>query len=783
MEIKHKRIANPMDRIFGEGFNFPLLISTIRKSIVWIALFLLVAVVIAFIYLRYTPTAYEASSKIIYKEAETTKALDFVGQQARHDAFSDVEVIRSSAILHRALAMLPLEISYFSKGKFMNTELYASTPFLASVQVKQSEIYDKPIYISLKDNQHFLLFDEEGKPLLPGLLDYDKTYELAACNLSISLADSRQHIDSRELFFVINNNETLINNLRKNLSISVVNSRSQILSIQVRDNVASKASDWVNAIAEVFVKYDRERQMESADHVLEFIDSQMDTLMTDLLVSEREIRLYKQDNKIVSPETEQTFLQGQLDVLDEKMLDLENDLRTVKWLEDYIKDGHSLSAIPFSTLGNFSDFSGAITQIIDLENQKNELLIGLTPNHLRVKFINDQIEKTKSDLLLAVINAKQKINQEYQRFKSQYSQYEFTYLNLPEKQAEILRLTRLYDLKQKYYLQFKEKSLEYEIIKAGIVSKYSILERATNGYQVAPRRRFIQLIALFIGLVFGIGLVVLRYLMQNKILSLRDLEDNTDIPILGIVPHLKRKMPQARPVVFNNPKSIVAESFRSIRTNLEFLHAGKNQKTIAITSTISGEGKTFAAVNLACVLQMAGNRVVLIDLDLRKPKIHQAFDFDNSQGMTTLLIGRQSWQDSIRKTKHEGLDVITAGPVPPNPAELLLSNRFREMLQELTEMYDKIVIDTAPIALVTDAMQLMQLIDYPVFVYRAEYSERDFLNLPNRWFEEKRIQHLSIILNDVKLGSRGYGPYGRGYGYGYGYYSDDHQKNKKWWRK
>jgi len=781
VENNRKRINNSLEKIFGEGFNFPLLINTVRKSIIWVIIFLIIAFIVALVYLRYTPLTFEASAKIIYKETETTKALDFVGQQARHDAYSDVEVIRSSAILHRALNKLPLEVSYFSKGKFMNTELYSSTPFLVNVHVNNPAVYDKPVYVSLKNNQQYQLLDEEGNAMQPGMLNYDVNYELPGYSISLSLTNPKQHIDQRDLFFVINNEETLINKLRRNLNISVVSSRSQILSITVRDNVASKAADWANAITKVFVQYDRERQMESANHVLSFINSQMDTLMVDLLGSERKIRRYKQDNKIVNPETEQSFLQGQLDVLDEKMLDIENDLRSIKWLEDYIKGGHSLSAIPFSTLGNFSDFSTAISQIVDLENQKQELLIGLTPNHLRVKFLNDQIDQTKKDLLLAVANAKENINKEYQRIKYQYSQYEHNYLNLPEKQAEILRLTRLYDLKQKYYLQFKEKSLEYEIIKAGIVSKYSILEGASGAYMIAPRRRFIQLIALFIALVFGAALIVIRYLMQNKILSLRDLEDNTDIPILGIVPHLKRKMPLSKPVVFDNPKAVVAESFRSIRTNLEFLHAGKNQKTIAITSTIAGEGKTFVAVNLASVLQMAGNKVILLDLDLRKPKIHQAFGFDNNLGMTTILIGRQHWQDGIRKTEHEGLDVITAGPVPPNPAELLLSDNFKEVLQNLTDTYDKVVIDTPPVALVTDAMQLMQTIDYPVFVYRAEYSERDFLNLPNRWYEDKRIEHLSIILNDMKLRKRAYGGYAQAYGYGY--FSEDQPKNKLWRKK
>jgi len=788
---KSRYISDPLSRLFGEGFNLPLLLYVLRKSLVWMALFLLMAVAAVWIYLRYTAPAYEATARVMYKPPEATQALSLdVTDIHRYDAFSDVQVIRSPLILKRALKKVPLAVSYFTKGKFMNTELYTNTPFVVDARVNDSSAFNQPFHVQFHKDNTYSIHYANGTKLLPGPCYPDSLYHTALFDFRLSLSRPglpASSLAKREMFFVLNQSAALISRLQQEVHVSVASSRSQILSITVRDHVPAKARDLANAIAQVFIQYDRERQMQSANNVLDFINRQLDTLTADLIAGENALKDFKQAERLISPETEQGFLQTQLNTLDEKILELENKKRSIQWFEDYIASGKSLTALSANVLGNYTDFSVPVQNLVDLEQEKRELLVGLTENHIRIQFLNKQIEAARQDLLSAIANARQTTENELQRLNQRYRDLEKEYYNLPEKEAELLRLSRITDLKQKYYLQFKEKQLEYEVIKAGIVSNFTLLEPASVGLLVAPRRRVIQLSGILLGLLLGIALVALRYMLQNKILSLSDLESLTDIPVLGIVPRYRQKMENPTLLVFSHPKSIMAESFRSIRANLEFLHSGSGKQSIAVTSTTSGEGKTFIALNLAGVLNIAGKKVILLDLDMRRPRIHLAMETENKTGMSTLLIGKHGLEDCVRHSPHEGLNYITAGPIPPNPAELLLSRSFQELLETLKEQYDYIVMDTPPVALVTDALQLMRLIDYPIYVLRSEYSNRDFLNLPNKWYDEKRIPNLSLVLNDVKLSRTRYGHYGYGggygYGYGYGYYADDHKARKKGWRR
>ena len=280
-------------------------------------------------------------------------------------------------------------------------------------------------------------------------------------------------------------------------------------------------------------------------------------------------------------------------------------------------------------------------------------------------------------------------------------------------------------------------------------------------------------------------LIFLRYLAHNEINSLNEITKytNASISILGIVPRCKQDIPVSQLLVDKSPKSLIAEAFRSIRTNLQFISNEPGPKIIALTSTISGEGKTFIAINLAGIIAFSGKKVVILDLDMRKPKIHIGFSAENSKGMSTLLIGKDTLENTIQHSSLENLDIITAGPVPPNPSELIISKKMDDLLEHLKTIYDVIVIDNPPVGLVSDGIAMIQKADYPIYIFRADYSKRNFIQNVDRLFNEANIARLSVLLNGVDVDRKNYGyNYGYGYGYGYGtsygYYDDDHQSNK-----
>jgi len=293
------------------------------------------------------------------------------------------------------------------------------------------------------------------------------------------------------------------------------------------------------------------------------------------------------------------------------------------------------------------------------------------------------------------------------------------------------------------------------------------------------------------GVLVSLIIIVIKYLFHNNITSLHDIskQSNASIGILGMVPKYKKEIPISQLLVDKSPKSLIAESFRTIRTNLQFVDNSPGSKTIAVTSTISGEGKTFVVINLAGIISFSNKKVIVLDLDMRKPKIHLGFGVDNIRGMSTLLIGKDKISDCIQHSNLSSLDFITAGPIPPNPSELIIGGMMDELLEQLKQIYDIILIDTPPVGLVTDGISIIQKADYPIYVFRADFSKKQFVQNVDRLINEHKFNRVSVVLNGVDIDRNKYGyDYGYGYGYGYsygygyggyGYYEELKPKNKK----
>lgn len=289
--------------------------------------------------------------------------------------------------------------------------------------------------------------------------------------------------------------------------------------------------------------------------------------------------------------------------------------------------------------------------------------------------------------------------------------------------------------------------------------------------------------ALAIAFLCSILLVLISYMAHNEITSVAEIVKHvrTSVSVLGVIPRYKKDIPVSQLLVDKNPKSLIAEAFRSIRTNLQFISNDSGAKVVALTSTVSGEGKTFIAINLAGIIAYSGKKVIVLDLDMRKPKIHVGFNVENVKGMSTMLIGKDTIDDCIRHSGLENLHFITAGPIPPNPSELIISRKMDEILSYLKTKYEIVIIDNPPVGLVTDGVSVIQKADYPIYIFRANYSRKNFIENIERLFAESKIQKLAIVLNGVDNQYHGYGSYsnGYGYGYGYGYYDDTPVKKKK----
>jgi capsular exopolysaccharide synthesis family protein len=420
-----------------------------------------------------------------------------------------------------------------------------------------------------------------------------------------------------------------------------------------------------------------------------------------------------------------------------------------------------------------------ITQSIQkLLREKEDLLYAVTPSSENIKQVNYQIENQKRLLLETLDAVRMKYRTKYKSLLERTSDYKSRMVKSPEDEVEFSRLNRLYSISEKYYTLLLEKKTEFSISKAGYVSKNIILEKATGlGTLVSPNRKNALLIAFLAALLLSLALVFIRYLFHDKIYSLNDIArySTGNVGLLGVIPKYENDIPVSQLIVDKNPKALISEAFRTLRTNLGFLDSRPGTKVVSITSTISGEGKTFVAINIAGVLAFTGKNVVIIDLDMRKPKIHKGFGVSNNIGMSTILTGNTPIEDCFMNSPMDNLKFITAGPSPPNPSELILSAKLDEILEYLKTKFDYIVIDNAPVGLVTDGIATIQRADYPIYVFRAGYSRKMFTQILDRLKNESNVKNLSVVLNDVDVSRRIYSynyGYGYGYGYGTGYYTD-----------
>jgi len=350
---------------------------------------------------------------------------------------------------------------------------------------------------------------------------------------------------------------------------------------------------------------------------------------------------------------------------------------------------------------------------------------------------------------------------------------------------------RIYKVNEGFYNQLVEKKAQYMIARAGHVSQNLILQKAdVPDAPIYPIRSRILVIFFAIGVLIISVITAVKYLLHNEITTMSDVSKYTDAPIVGVIPNTRRAAKSdKRLLVENKANSIFTESFRTFRSNLEFLSTSKTSKVITVSSTISGEGKTFVALNLGGVLSFSGKKVLIIDMDLRRPKVHVNFKAENERGMSTLLIDRNTVDECVQHTEFPNYDFITAGPIPPNPSELATSDNFDRILEELKRRYDFIIIDTPPIGIVSDAIYSFQRSDYPIYVTRINYSKRNFIYNLNYIMDDKGIRNISIVLNGIELKTSGYGyskgsqtygySYGYTYGYSYGYYGNSKDEDLK----
>lgn len=799
-ELYKERITN-----FSQEFELGLFLYIGRKSLPWILGILLLAGIGSYLYLRYTIPIYESSVLLQLGEEDRAKQLLNVNNVYEEDEklSADLEVLRSNFLLKRALKRLPLRVRYFAEGNFLTNEHYVRSPYRVRIlSISDSSLIGEKIGIEAREDDKVQLSYSTPEGEFEQSFSTRKPVETPHFRIRFRKFEGEKLLENQgesDHFFSFTSNAGLAEDLQNNLNVEVSNSQAKTIKISYRGPNKVMTRDVAMAMAREYIDYDLERKKKSSKKTLEFIETQLDTVRESLQSSEIRLQRFKKEHEIREGEEISDVHTQRLAELEDKVVGLElkeNMLEEVRKAMDQDVDqlevDRLIPMISGSELSNTS-LTRMVRSLQDLLVEREESRFQMTEKNAGIASIEHQIRIQKRMVKESVGSILEKTRDRRKKLEEKIRDYEERYFDLPEQKIEFARLQRVFKINEKYYTLLLEKKTEHSISQAGFVPQNEILEKAKVPKRpLRPRPRLTVVTFLLFGLVISFLLVVLRYLLHDQITSLNEITRMTQasVGILGIIPRYKKPVPQNQLLVDQNPKSLIAESFRGVRSNLQFMSEEEGSSLAGVTSTVSGEGKTFFAINLAGIYALMGKKVLLLDLDMRKPKIHEGFGLSNEKGMSTVLIGRDQVEEALHESQLDKLHVLPAGPAPPNPSELILSERMDEVLEQLGKEYDLIVVDTPPVGLVTDGLEIIKRADLPIYLFRAEFSKKRFVQNVDRLINENGIRKLSVVLNgvDPERGVYGY-DYGYGYGYGYAYgygddyYNEDKGRRRSWFKR
>ena len=776
---------------FNTELDIILLLQIFKKNLLLFVAIILACVVVSFLYLRYTVPLYQSQLVLQVGSKNTAdQVLKVDNFQEDDDVAKDVELLKSKFLLKRALAKLPLEVSYYNKGKFLTFELYRNSPLEVSFDVKDSSIIGLPFYVELTGNNKFKLYENE---LFLGEFSNNQEIKLSKVDFKIfidgyeEVKASQSNIKGTSLYFTINDIENLTNNYISRLNVYPLNPSAKTISLSFQDNNAVKTADILTALANEYIVYDIEERSRSSKKVIEFLDDQLDKYYNKVKLSENSIEEFQKTNKLSDIDKFSSLYVDRVNKLENDLIDFDlqkNVLTEINnSLKGKIKDINVYNLLPILSGTEYeARITALITDLQGLLVQRQKILTESTKESETLKLHDQQIEIQKEVLFKSISSLVEKLEYRRKEIVRKIDEIQNKYLNVPAKELQYARLQRVLSIDEKFFTLIMERRTEYSISEAGFVPQHTILDKAfVPSLPFSPNKKIIITTGVLLGIVISLIILILRYVLKNTITSIDEITKhaNSAVSILGSIPIYNREIPVSQLVINKDPKSIISESFRSIRTNLQFISSAEGKKVMAITSTISGEGKTFCTLNLGGIIAMSGKKVIILDLDMRKPKIHIGFGVKNDKGMSTILIDKDEIKSCIHHSELENLDFITSGPIPPNPSELIISGKLDEVVEDLKKDYDLVILDNPPIGLVSDAMEMLKKVDYPIYIFKCEYSRKNFINNLNKLIIENGIKNLSVILNGVDFSNKYYS-YGYNYNYSYGnkdgYYYDDTKK-------
>lgn len=750
----------------------------------WIAGSLFIALGTAYVVNRYVQRVYKVQSTMLIKEEQTSSVVANMDQIFAGDIYNpypnlndEVAILTSYTLNKRVIEELPEHhIAYLPVARhgIPWQRTYKNSPFIlrklentqpsgkvATIRITGPDSYRVEVRSERKSKGSGEIEDHEFK--------IGEPYTFNGFNFVLVLRDSTKPLNAGQRWHVwFESTDALVSRYRASLTVEPVEDYARVFTLSFDGYSPRQGADYLNALMEMYILQGKEWKSRAADSTISFIETQLNLISDSLSKAESSMENFRLNNRFVDLTLEGKLVLERLEKYEGEKNQIEMQIQYFGYLLDYINSREESEGIVSPSVIGVTD--PVLVRLVDefyaLRQLKKQMTFTVNENQPQVQLIDQRLEEAGLALQENVNSAITQLRLSVSNVNQRISDVEKELSRLPGTERKLITIQRKFDLNNSVYTYLLERRAEAGIAKASQITDNRIIDKAVwqNSAMVKPKEMKNYLTALLLGLLIPMALIVIFDLINNKIIGKHDIERLTHAPIIGYISHSDYHVEDP---VAQKPGSTLAESFRAVRTSLSFYTGQTKCPVIVISSPISGEGKTFVSVNLATIISMMNKKVLIIGLDLRKPRVHAILKAGNGHGMSEYLSGAAEFEEVIVSTEIENLWFAPSGPVPPNPAELIGSVRMVEFLARARGEYDTIIIDTPPVGIVTDALLLSQQANVNLFVVRQRYTTRGSVQLLDEIYRKGEMTNVAIVVNDIS--TTGYYGYGLRYGYSLGY--------------
>ncbi len=742
-------------------------------------LLLLISISAAWLYLRYKLPVYHSTATLLIKDdknnspgTDLLQAFDMFG--SKKNVENEVEVLQSKTLMQEVVKNLNLYAPVYVNGRILRQSAYLISPIVIEAKDPDALGFSEKIFFKYINTTNSVNIENKNYPLNQwvitpfGILQFipNKYYK-----------PNLKEIKEGDFYFSLLSVKNAANLIFAQMKIASSSKESTVIDLSIEGEISQKGEDILNELLKVYNLAAILDKNVLAANTLKFVSERLKYVTNELDSVERSLQDFRARNKITDISAQgQIYLQA-VAANDQKLSDINIQLAVLDQVENYVNNKGPLGGIVPATLGvadpiltellqKLSEFELQYTQTIKIVPENNPAVIALV----------DGINKLKPGILENIHSQRKNLLAGRNDLSGTNNRYSSMLKTIPEKERELLGISRQQIIKNNIFTFLLQKREETMLSFASAAADSRIIDKAeSSDVPVWPKKSLIYLIAVGAPLVLGIAFIYIKEMLSRTVHGRADIEKYMDIPFLGEVVYERSK---STIVIAEGKRSFIAEQFRQLRTSLGYMGVDETHKRILITSSISNEGKSFIAINLGISLALMGKKVVLIELDLRKPKLSEQFHISRNTGITNYLVGKIEANELIKDTGIENLFLIPSGPIPPNPSELISNGRLKELLIYLGGTFDNILIDTAPVNPVTDAYIISPLADVTLFIVRHDYTPKIMLKKLAGHHKMNSLHNVAIIYNSVK--GEGVRKYGYGYGYTYGYTVEEKSKEKSW---